>query len=105
MALIFIMGLVLIIIPFFVTEYAQTMIMKVFVFAILAISLNILWGYTGLFSLGHAVFFGLAGYTAGILSVRAGVESFWVTASAGVLAAAVGTRVTTRESRGHGWRS
>lgn len=83
--LVFLLGIVLIIIPFFFTEYVQTMIMKVFVFAILAISLNILWGYTGLFSLGHAVFFGLAGYTAGILSVRAGVESFWIAGFCGVL--------------------
>ena len=37
------------------------------VFAISALGLNIIYGYTGLFSLGHAAFYGIGAYTAAIL--------------------------------------
>ena len=40
------------------------------IFAILALSLNLLLGYTGQLSLGHAGFFGIGAYAAGLLSVR-----------------------------------
>jgi len=42
----------------------------VLIFAILGMSLDILMGYTGLDSLGHAAFFGLAAYAVGIAMVR-----------------------------------
>lgn len=63
------------------------MMVKVFVFAIFAMSLNLIWGYTGLISLGHAAYFGVAGYTVGILILRYGIESFWLVAPAGILMA------------------
>ena len=65
------------------------MVIKILVFGIFALSLNILWGYTGLFSLGHAAYFGVAGYTSGILLVNLGIKNFWITAPAGVLTAVV----------------
>jgi branched-chain amino acid transport system permease protein len=40
--------------------------------------LNITNGYTGLFSFGHAAFYGIGAYTAGILATRYGVP-FWLT--------------------------
>jgi branched-chain amino acid transport system permease protein len=83
------MGLVLAILPPFVSDYIQSMIIKIFAFGIFAVSLNILWGYTGLFSLGHAVYFGISGYTVGILAVKLGFENFWIAAFAGIAIAAV----------------
>ena len=65
------------------------MVVKILVFGIFALSLNILWGYTGLFSLGHAAYFGVAGYTSGILIVNYGIKNFWITAPAGILMAVV----------------
>jgi branched-chain amino acid transport system permease protein len=65
------------------------MVIKILVFGIFALSLNILWGYTGLFSLGHAAYFGVAGYTSGILLVNLGIKNFWITAPAGILTAVV----------------
>jgi len=79
----------IIILPFFVSAYIQSMVIKILVFGIFALSLNILWGYTGLFSLGHAAYFGVAGYTSGILLVNLGIKNFWITAPAGVLTAVV----------------
>ena len=50
-------------------------------------SLNILSGYTGLFSLGHAAFFGVGAYTSSIIMVHYNIESFWLVAPAGILMA------------------
>jgi len=62
---------------------------RALIFAIFALSLDVLWGYTGLFSLGQAAFFGVGGYTAGILIVRYGVSDFWIGAASGIVAAAI----------------
>lgn len=42
------------------------------IFSILALSLNLLLGFTGQLSLGHAAFFGIGAYTSALLSLRAG---------------------------------
>jgi branched-chain amino acid transport system permease protein len=41
------------------------------IFAVLALSLNLLLGYTGQLSLGHAAFFGIGAYASGLLTVKA----------------------------------
>src|SRR6266542_1445420 len=40
------------------------------IFAVLAVSLNLLLGYTGQLSLGHAAFFGIGAYATGLLTVK-----------------------------------
>ena len=82
-------GVILIILPLLLPSYLQSMMTKILIFAIFAMSLDLIFGYTGLFSLGHAAFFGVGGYTSGILMLRYGIESFWLTAPAGVLMAAI----------------
>ena len=58
------------------TFYVQ-LIRKYMVFLIFAWSLDILWGYAGLMDLGHAVLFGLGGYTMALcLSAQGGVPEF-----------------------------
>jgi branched-chain amino acid transport system permease protein len=60
------------------------------IFAILALSLNLLLGYTGQLSLGHAAFFGIGAYASALLTLKLG-WSFWLGLPAGVgLAAAAG---------------
>jgi branched-chain amino acid transport system permease protein len=61
---------VLVIMPPFYTSYWVTLLTQMLIFAILAMSLDLLLGYTGLSSFGHAGFFGVAGYTVAILSTR-----------------------------------
>ncbi len=58
------------------------------IFAVLALSLNVLLGYTGQLSLGHAAFFGIGAYTSALLTLRLEV-SFWLGLPAGVLLAAL----------------
>ncbi|OLC34134.1 MAG: hypothetical protein AUH81_12860 [Candidatus Rokubacteria bacterium 13_1_40CM_4_69_5] len=53
------------------------------IFAIFSLSLDVLMGYVGLPSLGHAAFFGVAGYTVGLLVVRYGVG--WANAALAAL--------------------
>lgn len=56
--------------------YTQ-LITKYLVFLILAYSLDILWGYVGLMNLGHAVLFGIGGYTMALcLSAQSGIPDF-----------------------------
>ena len=45
--------------------YIQSLATKILIFAIFAMSLDLLIGYAGIMSLGHAAFFGAAGYGAG----------------------------------------
>ncbi len=70
--------LVLAVIAPFLPAYYLSMVTKIIIFAIFAISLDLVLGYTGLISLGHATYLGIAGYTIGILMVRLGIDSIWV---------------------------
>lgn len=82
-----IVGAILIILPPFTNIWIQGLMTAILIYGVFAMSLNLLMGYTGLFSIGHAAFFGVAGYTAGILTLRYGIESFWLIAPAGVIMA------------------
>ncbi len=71
----------------FLSSYWVGLLTQMLIFAILAMSLDVLLGYTGMPSLGHAGFFGAAAYTVAILSTREHA-SFWVSVASGI---AVGT--------------
>jgi branched-chain amino acid transport system permease protein len=52
------------------SAYPLTLLTQAAIIAILAMSLDVLLGYTGLPSLGHAAYFGVAAYTVGILTTE-----------------------------------
>ncbi|MEI6950075.1 urea ABC transporter permease subunit UrtC [Paraflavisolibacter sp. H34] len=55
--------LVLLILPQLVlSDFRLSLLSKFYVFAIVAVAVNLLWGYTGILSLGHGVYFALGGY-------------------------------------------
>ncbi|HEX3179598.1 MAG TPA: branched-chain amino acid ABC transporter permease [Methylomirabilota bacterium] len=58
------------------------------IFAILASSLNLLLGYTGQLSLGHAAFFGIGAYASALLTLKSG-WSFWLALPCAGIAAAL----------------
>jgi branched-chain amino acid transport system permease protein len=60
------------------------------IFAVLAQSLNLLLGYTGQLSLGHAAFFGIGAYATGLLTVKLGWSPWLGLLAAVALAAATG---------------
>lgn len=57
-----IMLVVLLLAPLVLSDFRVSLLAKFLTFAILALSLNLIWGYAGMLSLGHGVFFGLGGY-------------------------------------------
>ena len=59
------------------------------IWALFATSLNLLVGYTGLVSFGHAAYFGIGAYTTGVLMKKAGVSFLLAFPAAGALAAAL----------------
>lgn len=56
--------------PFAVSDFYLNLLGKYLSLAILALGLDLLWGYAGVLSLGQAVFFGLGGYTMGMHLMR-----------------------------------
>lgn len=82
-------GLVLLVVPQFVSSYYVLLLTEILIFAIFALSVNLLMGYTGLVSLGQAAFFGAGGYTVALLIVHAGVDSFWLCLGAALLVSAL----------------
>ena len=70
--------------PPFLTSYWVGLLTQIMIFAILAMSLDILLGYTGLPSLGHAGVFGVAAYTVAVLST-AQHFGFWTCVIGGLL--------------------
>jgi urea ABC transporter permease protein UrtC len=52
--------------PAVLSIYSQTLATRFMVFSILAISLDLLWGYGGVVSFGHALFFGLGAYAVAV---------------------------------------
>ena len=48
-------------------DYPRALLAEIYIFAIFAMSLDLLLGFTGLMSLGHAAFFGLGAYAVAIL--------------------------------------
>jgi branched-chain amino acid transport system permease protein len=76
--------------PFFVPSYYTGLLTLILIYAIFAMSLDILLGYTGLPSLGHAAFFGTGAYIVAIINVKVfHGPHFSVELLAGVFAAAV----------------
>ena len=55
-------------------QYLITVGINCLMFSVLSLSLNLISGYMGITSLGHAAFFGVGAYTAAILSTRLGVN-------------------------------
>src|SRR6266852_867196 len=81
--------LAMLVYPFLVTDYPRALIAEIYIFAIFAMSLDLLLGFTGLMSLGHAAFFGLGAYAVAILGTLFGVNA-WLGLAAGIVLAAGG---------------
>lgn len=56
--------------PFHVTTFTVTVLGKYLSYALLALALDLVWGYCGILSLGHGAFFALGGYAMGMYLMR-----------------------------------
>jgi branched-chain amino acid transport system permease protein len=79
-------GVLLAMLPLVGSRYATFVATDMAILALLATSLNLLLGYTGLVSFGHAAYFGIGAYGCGILTKTYGVPFPLALAVAPVLA-------------------
>ncbi|PSN06670.1 urea ABC transporter permease subunit UrtC [Siccibacter turicensis] len=56
--------------PLSLSTYTLTLVGKVLCYAVVAVALDLVWGYAGLLSLGHGLFFALGGYAMGMYLMR-----------------------------------
>jgi branched-chain amino acid transport system permease protein len=75
--------------PWVGTDFYTQMVTRMLIMAIFAMSLDLLQGVTGLVSLGHAAYFGLAGYALAFLMPQDAAVSLWWTLPVAVLASAL----------------
>jgi branched-chain amino acid transport system permease protein len=64
-------------IPPLLGGYLKSILILVCIWIMMAISLNLIFGYTGLLSACHSAFLGIGGYSLALLTVKAGM-SFWI---------------------------
>ena len=81
--------------PFAGATFYTELVTKVMILAIFALSLDLLVGYTGLVSFGHAAFYGVGAYALGLLAPKYEAANLWLTlpmaiAAAGLAAIVVG---------------
>ncbi|MFW5674803.1 MAG: branched-chain amino acid ABC transporter permease [Acetivibrio ethanolgignens] len=82
---------VLLALPFILNnQYLLTVIVKIGIYAIFAMGLNMLTGYTGLVSLGHAGFVAIGAYTASLCAVRLELNFFAATLCGMAVAGLIG---------------
>jgi branched-chain amino acid transport system permease protein len=78
------------VLPAFLNPYWVDVLNSIGIYAILAMSLNLIVGHAGLFNLGHAAFYAVGAYTAAILNTQLQIPVLWLIpvcgASAGLFA-------------------
>ena len=79
--------------PFVGSEFYAGMVVQMMILSIFAMSLDLLLGVTGLVSLGHAAFFGVAGYVLAFLTPADAGVSLWWSLPAAMAASALGALV------------
>jgi len=80
--------------PMFASDYYIGLSVKIMIYALFALSLQLLVGGTGLVSLGHAAFFGIAAYTVTLLSPESGAGNFFFLLPCAILFAMAYAAVT-----------
>jgi branched-chain amino acid transport system permease protein len=82
--------LVLLLLPLVLSSYAVTIFILIFFYGFLGQAWNIVGGYAGQLSVGHAAFVGIGGYTAAMLSIETGLTPWIGMFLGGALAAVLG---------------
>lgn len=75
------------VLPRFVSPYYVTLVLPAFAYGIALLGFNLLFGYTGLLSFGHALFVAVGAYSAAVLTAKLGVKSFELVTLISALAA------------------
>ncbi len=83
-----VLTLLLVSVPAWADVSIVSLVTKILIFGLLAMSLDVVFGYVGLWSFTHAALFGVGAYTQGILIQNFDLTSFWLAAPLSILAAA-----------------
>ncbi len=78
--------MVLAVLPFCLNAYWLDVFVSVGIYAILALSLNVILGQCGIFHMGHAAFFAVGAYATAILNTQYGIPILWLLPVAGASA-------------------
>lgn len=62
--------LVMVLAPLFLSEFLELFVTEILIMGLFALAFNLLFGYTGLLSFGHAAYFALGGYTTGLILIK-----------------------------------
>jgi branched-chain amino acid transport system permease protein len=82
-------SIILVLLPPLLPLYVQGIWTKFVIFAMFAMSYDLIYGHTGLLSLGHAAFFGAGGYTVAVLMFHYNTDSLWIGMPLAILIAAL----------------
>src|SRR5258708_34738236 len=86
--------------PLVFGSYLLNVLIQAFFFSIVAVTVDILWGYTGYLTFGQSAFFGLGAYAAGLVFTHGGFSAGYV-----VLALGAAIAVTAAVAALLGWLS
>jgi|WetSurMetagenome_2_1015567.scaffolds.fasta_scaffold06903_7 branched-chain amino acid transport system permease protein len=84
-----VIAVIVLVLPLFIPSFVASLVTKMMIYGLFGVSLNIIWGYAGIPSFGHAAFFGVGAYGAGILILKAGISNFWLNLLLALIATAV----------------
>src|SRR5215510_8636671 len=76
--------------PLLLNEYVLSLLIQIGIFGIAALGLNVLVGFTGQISIGHAAFFGFGAFTSAYLSNKLPIPVFFAIPLSGAVTALVG---------------
>lgn len=83
----------LLLFPFLVNNYALQVAVYCGIYVLLAVSLNLLIGYTGIFSMGHVAFYCLGAYTSALLATKLNMPFLVCFLAGGVVAGIAGALI------------
>lgn len=82
-----VLGIIALVFPLVVrSDYYQHLVIIALMWVAIGSAWNLLAGYTGQVSFGHAIFFGTGAYTAGICATKLGISAWWGMAFGGIVA-------------------
>ena len=58
--------------PYFLDTYLVNVLIRAFLYAAVALTVDVLWGYTGILTFGQSAFFGIGAYSAGLIFTHMG---------------------------------
>jgi branched-chain amino acid transport system permease protein len=77
---------ILVVLPVFLNAYWVDVLNNVGLYGILALSLNVILGYAGMFHMGHAAFYAIGAYTTAILNTTYHIPVLWLMPLSGLVA-------------------